>query len=285
MNVAGIILALSDTGGSTGRLRFPLINSTKDWDTLQRRTLEAARSSGVDQCTALLTVLVAALDGSVGQERSTLLTILKTTCQAIREKWDLDQVELSASAIGAYAAASERTSPMEPMPALERTWQASLDCLRRQVEDIYCDFLFEYEALDEFLSVVEEIRNSEPRLLRRLKFPEDLEGDLEALFSRVDQTLKCDRSYTAEKDGYDSEAHASFSLAASLKRLQEAVPNTEEAAKPRITSLTLNANRCREKYQEFEAEEAEQNDYSAMQQERRLRSSEPFDVDSVFVDL
>src|SRR5260370_23997149 len=174
---------------------------------------------------------------------------------------------------------------MEPMPGLERTWQASLECLRRQVEDNDSDFVFEYEALDEFLSVGEEIRNSEPRLLHRLKFPGSLEGDFEALFWRVDQTLKDDRSHSPEKDGYDSEAHASFSLAASLKRLQGAVPNIEEAAKSRIASLTLNANRCREKDQELEAEESEQHQYSAMQEEHRLHSSEPFDVDSVFADL
>ncbi len=283
MNTAGIKLALSDTGGLTGRLRFPLISSVKDWDTLQRRTLEAARSSGVEDSTTLLTVLVAALDGSVGQEGSALLTILKATCRVIREKWDANQVVLNASAISGYAAASERTSPMEPMPGLEATWQAAHRSLRRQVEDVDSDFLFEYSALDEFLSLVEEIRKSEPRLLRRLKFPEGLDEDFQALLTRVDQELERHRSYSPDKDGYDSEADASFGLAASLKRLEKAAAGIEEAAKRRISNLTLNANRCREKYQQLELDE--QGDYSAEREEHRLRSSEPFDVDSVFVDL
>jgi hypothetical protein len=285
MNVAGIKLALSNTGGSAGSLRFPLISSPKDWDALRRRTLETAPSSGVEDSTALLTVLVAALDGSVGQERSKLMTILKETCDVIRNKWDSHQVELSASAISAYAAASERTSPMEPMPGLDATWQAALRSLRTQLKDEASDFLFEYSALDEFLSVVEEIRESEPRLLRRLRFPEGLDGDFAALLARVDQELQSDRSYGGEKAGYDSEADASFGLAASLKHLQEIVPSVKEATMTRIANLTSNANRCRENYRELEAEEGEEDDYSAMREERYSRSSEPFDVKSVFVDL
>jgi hypothetical protein len=132
---------------------------------------------------------------------------------------------------------------------------------------------------------VEEIKKSEPRLLRRLRFPEGLDGDFEALVARVDQELQSDRSYGGEKARYDSEADASFGLAASLKHLQELVPRVREATTPRIANLTSNANRCRENYRELEAEEGEEDDYSAMREERYSRSSEPFDVRSVFVDL
>jgi hypothetical protein len=126
MNLAGIKLALSDTGGPTGSLRFPLINSRTDWETLQRRTLEIAQSSDMKDCTALLTVLVAALDSSVGPERLRLATILTAACGLIRNQWDSGQATLDASAIRAYTAASERTSPMEPMPALEASFQKAL---------------------------------------------------------------------------------------------------------------------------------------------------------------
>jgi hypothetical protein len=284
MNVAGIKLALSDTGGSFGKLRFPLINSPEDWDTLRTRTLETAGDSGVEHCTTLLTVLTAALDGSVGQEKSTLLTILKAACQVIRERWNSEQVALSALAVSAYATASERTSPMEPMPALEVTWQGARESLTQQVKDEDSNFLFDCSTLDEFLSLVEEIANSEPRLLRRVNFPAGLEADFEALLARVDRDLASDRDWM-EKDEYDSEADASLSLAASLKRLQRVAPSTKEAAKSAIEPLTARANRYREKYQALKDEEEGVGDYSQMREEQRLRSSEPFDVDSVFVDL
>jgi len=176
---------------------------------------------------------------------------------------------------------------MQPMPALQVSWMAALQRLRRQVNDPESDFLFDNSALDEFLSVVEEITESEPRLLRQLKFPEGSEADFEALLARVDQELASDRSYSPEKDGYESESDASFGLAASLKRLQKVVHGLAKSVKPRIDNLTLSANRCRERCDEIEAEEeAERGDYyAAMHEEHRVRSSEPFDVKSVFLDL
>src|SRR5260370_34574368 len=137
--------------------------------------------------------------------------------------------------------------------------------------------------MDEFLSLVEEIRKSEPRLLRRLKFPEGLDEDFQALLPRVDQELERHRSYSPDKDGYDSEADASFGLAASLKRLEKAAAGIEEAAKRRISNLTLNANRCREKYQQLELDE--QGDYSAEREEHRLRSSPPSILISPFLSI
>jgi hypothetical protein len=285
MNMAGIKLALSDVDDSTGRARFQLISSADDWETLQRRALEVARRSGVAHCADLLTVLVAAIDSSLGQERSELLTILKFSCRVVREKWDSGQVELSATAIGAYATASERTSPMEPMPALDATWKAAVESLAQQIADEDFDFLLEYSALDEFLFLVDEIRKSEPRFIRRQRFPESLEGTFETLLSRIDRELDSDRSYSNEKDGYDSEADASLALAASLGRLAEAAPNIDAAAKQRITSLTLNANRCRNKYQELEAEEAEPDGDFDMGEARHSPSSQLFDIKSFFVDL
>ena len=68
MNMAGIKLALSNVDDSTGRARFQLISSADDWETLQRRALEVARRSGVAHCADLLTVLVAAIDSSLGRK-------------------------------------------------------------------------------------------------------------------------------------------------------------------------------------------------------------------------
>jgi hypothetical protein len=251
MNLAGIKLALSDAGGPTGTLRFPLMSNAKDWKTLHDRTLEVARSSDVKDCAALLAVLIAALDSSVGLERSTLLSILTTTCHLVREQWDSCRAKLNASAIRAYAAASERTSAMEPMPVLDASFQEALQNLTRQAIDEESDFLFEYSDLDELLSMVEEIRKSEPRLLRRLNFPESVYETFQAVLARVDEALKLDRDYDSP-DGYDSEADASFGLAASLKRLANLAPRVRKTAELKIEKLTSNARRCRYEYEEYE---------------------------------
>jgi hypothetical protein len=285
MNVAGIKLALSDTGGSSGRLRFPLISSSKDWDILRARTAQVATTVGIDQCTTLLTALANAMDGSTGHERSALLEILKGTCHIVRGRWDLEQVELDAPAINAYSAASEYTSPIVPMPSLEPAWRAALSRMQSQVRDPDADFLFDPGALDDFLALVEAIKNAEPRLLRRLGFPEDLDDDFKALLVRVDGELQTKRTYS-DRDSYDGEADASFGLAASLNRLRQAAPEIGEVARSTISSLTLNANRCRQKYEELdEKEEEDEKDESTAYEEFRSGSDDAFDINAVFLDL
>ena len=50
MNVAGVKLALSEAGGATGKLKFPLVSSTIEWDTLRERCLDLARKSSLETC-------------------------------------------------------------------------------------------------------------------------------------------------------------------------------------------------------------------------------------------
>jgi hypothetical protein len=282
MNVAGIKLALSDTGGSTGRVRFPLISSARDWDVLRERTMDVANTSGIEQCAELLTALANAMDGAVGQERSSLLDILKKTCQIVRHNWDSEQVELSSSAINAYSNASEHTSPLVPMPALEPTWRAALSRLQAQVADPDGDFLFWPAPLDDFLAIIEAIENSEPRLLRRIGFPRNLDADFRALLTKINDELDVDRTYR-ERESYDGEADASFGLATSLDRLREVVPEIQEASGSTINRLKLNANRCRERYKELD--EQQDGDDSTDHEQYHVSSHDSFDINSVVLDL
>src|SRR5207245_7935904 len=102
--------------------------------------------------------------------------VLRATCHMVRDKWNSEQIEPYASAINAYSAASEYTSPIVPMPALEPSWRAALSRLQSQVADADSEFLFEPEALDDFLAVVDAIENSEPRLVLRVGLPQVLAG-------------------------------------------------------------------------------------------------------------
>jgi hypothetical protein len=283
MNLSGIKLALSQAGGTAGRRRFPLVSSSSDWDVLERRAIEVATRSGTEHCAALLASLADALDCAVGQERSSVQRILKGICRTVRARWDSDQVELDASAINAYGTASERVSPMEPMPALEISWQAAVGQLDAWIDNDDDDFLFWANSLDEFLAMVEAVKNLEPRLLRRVNFPAAISEPLDRLLLRVDRELKADRSYT-DKEGYDGEADASFSLAQSLERLDAAAYELEKPVTARINGLKDNANRCREKYAELESEESEEADASGDADYRELVEGS-FDVQALFVDL
>ena len=193
-----------------------------------------------------------------------------------------EQAELDASTINAYTSASEYTRPMMPMPSLDATWRAAVSRLQSQVSDPDAELLFEPEALDDFLALVQAIEHSEPRFLRQTGFPNDFDADFRVLLAKVEDELRADRSYR-ERQSYDGEADASFSLAASIKRLCGAVPDITEAARSTISDLTLNANRCRERYNEMEEEEGE--DDPAPNEDYHSASNETFNIDSVFADL
>jgi hypothetical protein len=280
MNVTGVKLALSDTGGSTGKRRFPLVTSSKDWDVLRDRTLQLAESCSIAQLTELLTVLANAMGGSAARELA-LSEILRSTCQAVRAKWDVEQTELDAAAIEAFSAATEYTSPMVPMPALEATWRAAVSRLRSQASEPDLPFLFWPEPLDDFLAIVQAIKESEPRLLHRMGFPNALDEDLKTLLEEIDAELRDPQSYD-DRDSYDGEASASFGLATSLNRLCAVAPSIEGAATETIKNLTVNANRCRQKYAELEEDEDEDD---SSYESHRSSSDAAFDINSVFVDL
>ena len=176
MNVAGIKLAFSDTGGSAGRLRFPLISCAKDWDTLTETNIRIRASfrggalHGPFGCACSCSGRLEGQENLVADDSEGDLSccsgevgLRPDGARRLCDKGIRNRER-------AYFA-------MQPMPQFETTWQSDFQSLRRQVEDVESDFIFEYSALDEFLSIVEEITKSEPRLFRRVNFPESLDGE------------------------------------------------------------------------------------------------------------
>jgi len=72
MGTPGISLALSDTGGAGGTLRFPLLTGKDDWSVLKRRCIEIASSARPEEgADDLLTILTNAYDeASKGKKRT-----------------------------------------------------------------------------------------------------------------------------------------------------------------------------------------------------------------------
>jgi hypothetical protein len=170
------------------------------------------------------------------------------------------------------------------MPMLDSSFQEALNNLKDLTTKGASHLLFWHSSLDEFLALIEEINKSEPRLLRRLRFPERLDEIFKNLFTRVDEALKRDPDYDSP-DEYDSEADASFSLGSALRGLEALVPTIRELARPRIKNLTLHANACRERCNEFDRDPGYDEDISDLREEHRLQPTEVFDINSVFADL
>jgi hypothetical protein len=125
------------------------------------------------------------------------------------------------------------------------------------------------------------IERFEPRVIRQVDFPASYAELWSTLLDRVEYELRADRSY-GDVDGYDSEADATFSLAASLERLGQLV-NIQERITPLATRLALHANRCRERHEELRDHEGE--DGSDSVEYPRSSDYRSEDIAAVFVDL
>jgi hypothetical protein len=208
--------------------------------------------------------------------------IIKDVCQIVRPRWDNDRAVLDSAAIMAYTAASQLTSPMEAMPSLDASWQAAVHQFRMKLADEDASFMFDTSTLDEFWSLIEAVRNGEPRFLRRIGFPEECERDFKSLLDSVNRELSSSRHYTS-REGYDSEADASFALGRSLKRIYQLLPDLKTEVDDEVLALSRNANRCRERYAELSSEQDE--DDVEPVEEFRSGSEYAFSIETVFADL
>jgi hypothetical protein len=243
MSIHGVKLALSDTGGEGGTIRFPLVRTKDDWRLLERRCLEIAKQASVQESAALLTILSNAIDQALVQQKPVLVRVLASVCDIVRDSWDSTGAELAADHINAFGEATIRISPMQLMPQLTKSWQAVVERLRNDLR-YELDLPFECPALEALLSVSQTIQELEPRVLRQLGFPNALAEIWDSLLDRIDDELDVDRSYDSP-DAYDGEADAAFALADYLNHLVQIMPHLKDKAKLRIDSLVSHANRWR----------------------------------------
>ena len=281
MSLQGIKLALSDTGGEGGILRFPLMRTRSDWTLLDRRCTEIIRNSNVDETAALLTILSNAIDQTTGDnEKQVLTATIETACTIARERWDATKAQLEATHILAFGQASIKASPLQPMPLLDVSWKAAQSRLERALAKEASDFLFDFSSLDRFSALCSAIKQYEPRALRQIGFPEAQAELCTRVLDRTDHELDADRSHD-DADGYESEADAAFGLADSLSKLGE-LSGLQERVKPVVSRLVSHANRCRETYDQMKIEDGPDPDYDEY---RRLSDREPEDIVSIFADL
>lgn len=243
MDLVGIKLALSGTGGADGSRRFPLVLVDEDWGLLQDRCLAVVGSKDLATQVDLLFALSEGMRISEDKERERLRSIATRVCEATRSAWDAQGAGLRSSAIAAYAQASEWTSPLVPMPKLEASWRAAREELRKDCNNSN-DFLLESYSFAELMQVAKTIERTEPRLLRALLIPDELKRLAKPLIDNIQKSLSADREYT-NGDDYEVEADGCFDLAKLLEKFIGLVPKMEEELRELMDDLIEHANRCR----------------------------------------
>src|SRR5207247_1180106 len=113
MSLAGVKLAVSDTGGFLGDRRLPLMRSEKSWTLLESRCVEiASQGDRSDQHELLTSLFEAHKTATKDMDRAALGRIVGRCLRAIKPVWDsqaLDSQELRA-----FARASAVADVLEP---------------------------------------------------------------------------------------------------------------------------------------------------------------------------
>jgi hypothetical protein len=166
--IRGLALAISTRGGATGTRRFPLLQTSADWEVWAAGAtslLGAERTTG----TALLDILRSAFQSASPDEHPLLVSTAEKVLEAVRESWDGSV--LNAWSLGLYWDVAHHVRPLPPSPAVYESWNA---LIRTIDEHFNADAALEQHALDaivDWLDLLEALAASEPRVLRQLSYP------------------------------------------------------------------------------------------------------------------
>jgi hypothetical protein len=184
MEVPGVVLALSDAGGSIGDRRLPLMVDARAFDRLQQtleRLVSTTTVTGVFEIVGALTDAVA----RKGVHRATLLGFLRNVLMRASTRWTDEDAVLDPSQIRQFADATLLCLPLVPLPALNASWRTCTDKLSEQLRNSY---YFRWRTtLEDWSHLVHDIVQTEPRFLRLVEFPTD--SEYEELIAAVAQSF------------------------------------------------------------------------------------------------
>ena len=208
-SLEGLLLALSTAGGATGARQLPLLIDDADWDVFTDRMVAVAR--GLDD--HALFRLLAALDEAAAvasdeRLRRELLAAATTLLQIVRRIWDATGGTVSTALLAQWLDVAARLGdPLEP-PNLLPTWIELLP-----TESIDLAHRDDLRRLDDWISLVDILRERLPQALRELGFPG---GQVSALLGAIAS------AHALAARGADEETAARVTR--TLRRLGRVVP-------------------------------------------------------------
>ena len=221
-SLEGLLLAVSTAGGASGVRELPLLVEDADWDILAERVVEVARE--LDDHALLR--LLAAMDeaAAVATDERTqreVLAVATTLLQVVKRVWDARGAALSTTLLAQWLDLAARLDEMPEPPNLLPTW---IDLLpTRSLDVAHRDDL---RRLDDWITLVEVLRDRLPYPLRELAFPE---GQTGALRNAVQS------AHALALRGADEET--ARRVMKTLRRLARVVPQLAGAATAAVRAL------------------------------------------------
>jgi len=285
MSLAGVKLAISDSGGSRGERQLPLMGSEHSWVLLEARCVEIAGQRNRRAAHDLLAALYQACQtASLESHRVRFAAIVGRCLRVLRPIWSTET--LSAHELQAYAKASEVADVLEPLPSLEASWEPVAATPSRSLSRWESDYFPDADDLEAWSDLVDFIVQCEPRFLRRpstrLALIEEV-GALESLAKELaDSPGEPDDADAARGDGAVYGA-----LSNALESAASFVGDNDDVARLRLAAERAadTARKLEELAVELEAREGAEGNEDGSAWEGGASSPPGFDVAAVFSDF
>ena len=221
-SLEGLLLALSTAGGAGGGRQLPLLVDDADWDVVTDRMVALVRSLDDHALFRLLAALDEAAAVATDERlRREVLAVATTVLQMVRRIWDAGGGAVPTTLLAQWLDLAARLDePLEP-PRLLATWIELLP-----TESIDLAHRDDLRRLDDWISLVDVLRERLPERARELGFPD-------AQTPALRRAIASGHALAAR--GADEET--AERVARTLRRLGRVVPQVVSDATPAVRAL------------------------------------------------
>jgi hypothetical protein len=218
MSIRGIKLAISDTGGESGKRRFPLMSSLDSWHLLEARLLTLASQISPVQAEDLFSTLGSAIQETrQPTEKELLLKSLEVFAEVTRKRWNERQETLTADTLKAYVDACMEIRPLPAIPSLYAAWDEHIRALESAISN--SDDPFELgPAMTKLAELIDFIHKNEPRFFRQIDSPDVIKGQVSRIPGRIMSDLRWIMDLKSAED-FRMEAERFREVARDLRKL------------------------------------------------------------------
>ena len=254
-----------------------LMHDQRNWRLLCDGCIRICDSSlSFEQEALLLCLADAASTREDAEQLSQVAEIIARVCDFLRGKWLESSTPLSGSLLLAYSKASVFVSPLPPFPELRPSWRATVDRLKKSAEDNPLD-----PSLAELVSFVDVLKETEPRFLQQMRYPDSLEAVLDSTIQAARADLQSE-IMSPTPQVLAEEADRLSGIADGLLKLDQ------RCQKRRGEASTVSAL-LKRKAEELNPQTPEdcpwEDDHDDEQRFRGSRSTAEFDIVRLFSDL
>jgi hypothetical protein len=239
ITLSGLKVAVSDTSGSRGEKKYPLIASPSDWNLLCEGCVKLVGSCSVADTTDALEVLASAAQNATQLDvRHELSQIIFKVCDEVRERWDANGAILTGHQLLTFCQTSLLASRLPVLPRLDHSWETLEKRVITNIRVWEADNAVDSDVLHEWIKLTQAISENEPRFLRKKQFPAkhhdvlnrilviiEAELDQEEQFDFADDYLaaasKCDQLVEVVQSLQEMSLIQSDAASALKKRLEE----------------------------------------------------------------